>query len=171
MLSKTVQDALNEQIQKEFYSAYLYLAMSGSCEASSLPGSAKWMRVQAREETGHGLKIFDYLNDQGARVMLRSIGQPPAEFASLLDAFQQALAHEREVTKSINQLYALAAKENDYATQALLQWFITEQVEEEKSAMLVVEQLRMIGESKPALIMLDRHLGKREAEDEEEESD
>ncbi|MFB3816285.1 MAG: ferritin [Candidatus Methylomirabilales bacterium] len=164
MLAKTVQDGLNEQVQKEFYSAYLYLAMSAYCEVNTLPGSAKWLRVQAQEETGHGLKIVDYLTDRGARVMLRSIAQPPAEFASLLDVFQQALAHEREVTKSINQLYALAAKENDYATQSMLQWFITEQVEEEKSASLVAEQLKLVGESKPALIMLDHHLGKRGAE-------
>jgi ferritin len=164
MLAKSVQDALNEQVQKEFYSAYLYLAMSAYCEASSLPGSAQWMRTQAAEEMGHGMKIFDYLNDRGARVTLRPIGQPPAEFASLLEIFQQALAHEREVTKSIHQLYALASKENDYATQAMLHWFITEQVEEEKTASLVAEQLRLIGESKPALIMLDRHLGKRRAD-------
>jgi ferritin len=164
MLAKTVQDALNEQIQKELYSAYLYLAMSAYCEANNLPGSAKWMRVQAQEETGHGLKIFDYLHDRGARVTLRPIAQPPAEFASLLDVFQQALAHEREVTKSINQLYALAAKENDYATQSMLQWFITEQVEEEKSASLVAEQLKLVGDSKGSIIMLDHHLGKRGAE-------
>ncbi len=164
MLTKAVQDALNEQIQKEFYSAYLYLAMSAYCESSSLPGSAKWMRVQAQEETGHGLRIFDFLNDRGARALLRPIAQPPAEFASLLDAFQQALAHEREVTKSIHRLYELAAQENDYATQTMLQWFITEQVEEEKSASLIVEQLKLIGESKASLIMLDHQLGKRGAE-------
>jgi ferritin len=163
MLSKTLQDAINDQIQKEFYSAYLYLAMSAYCEGSNLPGGAAWMRVQAREETEHGLKLFDYVNDRGGRVTLRPIGQPPAEFASLLEVFQQSLAHEREVTKSINALYALAAKESDYATQAMLQWFVTEQVEEEKTASQVVEQLRLIGESKPSLIMLDHHLGKRGA--------
>jgi ferritin len=164
MLSKAVQDAVNEQIQKEFYSAYLYLAMSAYCEAANLPGGAKWMRAQAQEETGHGMKLFDYVNDRGGRVALRQIGQPQAEWASLLDAFQAALAHERTVTKSIHELYALAAKENDYATQAMLQWFITEQVEEEKTASLIVEQLKLIGESKPSLIMLDHHLGKRGAE-------
>lgn len=159
-----MQDALNEQIQKEFYSAYLYLAMAAYCEAKNLPGAAKWMRVQAQEETGHGLKFFDYLNDRGARVTLKAIGQPPAEFSSLLDVFQKALAHEQEVTRSIGQLYALATKENDYATQATLQWFITEQVEEEKSASLIVEQLKLAGESKGTLLMLDHHLGKRGGE-------
>jgi ferritin len=122
------------------------------------------MRTQAQEEVGHGMKLFDYVNDRGARVSLRQIGQPQAEWASLLDVFRQALGHEQEVTKSIHQLYAVAAKDNDYATQAMLQWFITEQVEEEKTAGLIVEQLKLIGESKPSLIMLDHHLGKRGAE-------
>jgi ferritin len=161
MIGKPMQDALNAQIQKEFYSAYLYLAMSAHCESSNFPGTAKWMRVQAQEEVGHGMKFFTYMNDQGARVTLQAIAQPPAEFSSLLDIFQKALAHEREVTKSIHALYALAGKENDYATQAELQWFITEQVEEEKTASQIVEQLKLVGESKATLLMLDVHLGKR----------
>jgi len=164
MLTTAMQDALNEQIQKEFYSAYLYLAMSAYCEAHNFPGAAKWMRVQAQEETGHGMKFFGYLIDRGARVILQAIGQPTAEFSSLLDIFQRALAHEREVTKSIGQLYALAIKESDYATQAALQWFVTEQVEEEKTASQIVEQLKLAGDSKGTLLMLDHHLAKRGGE-------
>ncbi len=161
MLTKTIQDAINDQINKELYSAYLYLAMSAHCETNSLPGTAHWMRVQYQEETSHAMKFFDYVNDRGGQVVLKAIDQPPAKFKSALEIFQQVVEHERRVTESIHKLYALAVKENDYASQVLLQWFVTEQVEEEKSAGLIAEQFKMIGESKPSLIMLDRQLGKR----------
>jgi ferritin len=161
MLNKTIQDALNEQITEEFASAYLYLSMSAYCDSANLPGFAHWMRLQYQEELAHALKLFDFVSDRGGRVMLRAIAQPPAEFESPLDLFQQALEHERAISARINQLYALAMKENDYPTQAHLQWFITEQVEEEKNAGQIVEQLKMSGGNGTALLMLDSALGAR----------
>jgi len=161
MLSKTMQDAINEQIQKEYHSSYLYLAMAAYCEASNLPGSAQWMRIQSKEELSHALKLFEHMVDRGGRVTLQAIPQPPAEYKSALDVFEKVSAHEQLVTASIHKLYALALKENDYAAQIMLQWFVTEQVEEEKNAGQVVEQLKAVGESKTSLMLLDRHLGKR----------
>lgn len=163
MLSKAVQDAINEQINSEFYSAYLYLSMASYFEAANLRGSAHWMRVQSQEEWSHAMKLFDYVNDQNGRVVLQGIEQPPAEFTSSLDVFQQTLDHERKVTAMINRVYDLAAKENDRATQVALQWFITEQVQEEKAATMIVEQLDLIGESTVGLLMLDSQLGQRPA--------
>jgi len=164
MLSKTMQDAINEQIQKEYHSSYLYLAMAAYCEASNLPGSAIWMRVQSREELTHAMKLFEHMVDRGGRVTLQAIPQPAAEYKSALDVFEKVLAHEQLVTASIHKLYALAVKENDYPGQIMLQWFVTEQVEEEKNAGQVVEQLKAVGESKTSLMLLDRHLGKRGGE-------
>jgi ferritin len=161
MLSKTMQDAVNEQIQKEYYSSYLYLAMSAYCEANNLPGSAKWMRLQSQEELSHALKLYDQVCDRGGRVTLQAIQQPPVEYKSALDVFQKVLEHEQHVTASIHKLYALSVKENDYPGQITLQWFVTEQVEEEKNAGLIVEQLKAVGESKTSLMLLDRHLAKR----------
>lgn len=163
MLSKAMQDAINEQINAELYSAYLYLAMSAHCAAVNLPGFAHWMRIQGQEEMGHAMKFFDYVVDRGGRPTLQAISQPPAKFKGPLDIFEQALAHEQEVTKRIHQLYGVATKESDYASQGMLQWFIKEQVEEEKSAGEVVASVKMIGEQGPALIMLDRQLAARQA--------
>ena len=161
MISKALQDALNEQIKNELYSAYLYLSMSAYFERINLPGSARWMRLQSQEETSHAMKFFDHLNDRGGTVVLQAIDQPPSEFKSPLEMFQQALAHEQKVTGMINKLYALAVKENDYPAQVELQWFVTEQVEEEKNATQIVEQLKIVGEHGPSLIMIDRQLGAR----------
>ena len=160
-LSKTVQTAVNEQIQKEYYSSYLYLAMSAYLEAQNLPGMAKWTRIQSQEELGHAMKLLDHVVDRGGRVTLAAIQQPPQEYGTALELFQQVLHHEEHVTASIHALYALAVKDQDYPAQVMLQWFVTEQVEEEKSAALVVEQLKAVGESKASLMLLDRHLGKR----------
>ncbi len=164
MLSKKIQDALNQQINAEISSAYLYLSMSAHCAASNRPGSAHWMRVQWQEELSHAMKLFDYVNDRGGRAALKAVAQPPGDFKSLKEVFQQVLEHEREVSAMIHRLYEAAVKENDYPTQVMLQWFITEQVEEEKTATEIVEQLKMIGEHGGAVIMLDRHLAKRGAE-------
>ncbi|GAB4532095.1 MAG: ferritin [Anaerolineae bacterium] len=161
MLSKTLENAINDQIKNELYSAYLYLSMSAYFEAHNLPGAARWMRLQSQEETSHAMRLFDYMNDRGNHVVLQAIDQPPSEFESMLDIFQKALEHERKVTGMINHIYDLAVKENDYPTQVEMQWFVTEQVEEEKSASDIVEQLKMIGEHGPSLIMLDRALGAR----------
>jgi ferritin len=162
MLSKALEGAINDQIRDELYSAYLYLSMSAYFEANNLPGSARWMRLQSEEEVSHAMKLFDYIHDRGSQVTLQGIEQPPSEFASTLDIFEKALAHEQKVTGLINDIYALAVKENDYPTQIELQWFITEQVEEEKSAGEIVDQLKMVGDHGPSLLMLDRALGARE---------
>ena len=162
MLSKTVQDAINDQIKNELYSAYLYLSMSAYCEAVNLPGFAHWMRVQCQEEEAHAMKFFGFVYDRGSRVVLQAIDQPPVDFESPLDLFQQTLHHEQKVTAMINRIYDLATKENDYATQTFLQWFITEQVEEERNASQILEQLKAIGDQPAALFMLDGYLGKRE---------
>jgi len=162
MLSKTLQKALNDQIGKEFYSAYLYLSMSAYFQSENLPGCAHWMRLQYQEEIAHALKLFDYVHDREGAADLQAIAQPQAKFSSPVDVFKEALAHERKVTASINALYALAQKENDYATLIALQWFVTEQVEEEKNAAGIVEQLKMVGDNRVALLMLDRQLGARQ---------
>jgi ferritin len=161
MLSKTLQKALNDQIGKEFYSAYFYLSMSAYFQSENLPGCAHWMRMQYQEEIAHALKLFDYVHNRDGAVVLQAISQPQTKFASPIDVFQLALAHEKKVTASINELYALATRESDYATQVALQWFVTEQVEEEKNAAGIVEQLKMVGENRVALLMLDRQLAVR----------
>ncbi len=163
MLSKTIQTALNNQIEQEFYSAYVYLSMSSYFQSVSLPGCAHWMRLQYQEEIQHALKLFDYVHDRDGKVTLQAIARPESNFKSPMQVFEQALEHERAVTTMINKLYALTQKENDYATQIELQWFITEQVEEEKNAGSIVEQLNMVGENKTAMLMLDKQLGMRSA--------
>ncbi len=163
MLNQKIQDALNEQIKNELYSAYLYLSMSAYCESVNMPGMAHWMRMQELEERVHALKMFDFVHERGGRVVLQAIDQPPAEFESLRDVFAETLAHEQKVTAMINNLYALAVQEKDYASQIFLQWFVTEQVEEEDSVGQVIETLEMIGDSRQGLLMLDRELGGRAA--------
>ena len=161
MLSKTIQDAMNEQIKNELYSAYLYLSMSAYCEAANLPGFAHWMRMQAQEEEAHAMKFYDFIHERGGRVVLQAIDQPPVEFPSPLAVFEQTLEHEQKVTAMIHDLYALAVQEKDYASQVFLQWFVTEQVEEEDSATQIVETLKMVEDKSHALLMLDRELGGR----------
>ncbi len=161
MLSKTMQDAINTQIKNELYSAYLYLSMSAYCESITLGGFAHWMRSQHDEEYGHAMKLFKYVYDRGGRVVLQAIDQPPSEFKGPLDVFEKVLEHEKKVTGGINELYSMALKENDYASQNFLQWFVNEQVEEESTASTIVEQLKIIGDKGPSLIMMDRHLATR----------
>jgi ferritin len=163
MLNNTVQDALNQHMNQEFYSSYLYLAMSAYCESINLSGFAHWLRVQSQEEMDHALKLFDYVNLRQGRVLLQPISQPPVEFQSPQDVMQQTLDHEQQVTAMINRLYELAVREEDYATQIHLHWFITEQAEEEKAAIDVVEQLRLIGDQGDALLLLDQRLAERKA--------
>lgn len=161
MLSAVLQKALNEQINKEFYSAYLYLAMSAHFEDTNLSGFAKWMKLQADEEQEHGMKFYSYLLERGAKVDLTPIAGPVLEGKSNLEIFKQVQAHEAVVTASINALYELALKENDYPTQIMLQWFITEQVEEEKNAADIVAKLDMIQDKGTAVLILDQQLGYR----------
>jgi len=156
-----MQDAINEQIKNELYSAYLYLSMAAYFESQTLPGFAHWMRVQAKEEQGHAMKFFDFVVDRGGRVTLQAIDQPPIEFESALDVFKKTLAHEQKVTGLVNRLYELALRENDYPTQILLQWFITEQVEEEKNASQIVDKLQMIEDKCHAVLVMDQELGRR----------
>lgn len=163
MMSKTMQDALNEQMKHEFYSSYLYLSMSAYCERENLPGLARWMRAQAQEETKHAMKIFDHVLDRGGKVELHQLGQPPADFASPKEVFDQAHKHEQQVTASINKVYGLAVDERDFASTVFLDWFVREQVEEEKTSGLLAEQFRMVGEDRPGLLMLDRELGQRKS--------
>jgi ferritin len=162
MISKTIQDAINEQIKNEFYSAYLYLSMSAYFESINMPGSAKWMRTQFGEEQTHGLKMFDFINDRGGRVALKAIDQPATDFASPVAVWEMVLEHEKKVTGLINKLYEVALKQKDYATQVMLQWFINEQVEEEKNAHDIIEQLLLIDARGTAVLMLDHQLSKRE---------
>jgi ferritin len=164
MLNSAVQQALNDQVQKELHSAYIYLSMAAYFEAENLPGAAHWMRGQAGEEQEHAMKLFDFIQDRGGRVTLQAIDAPPATFSSPLAVFEASYAHEQKVTKSIHDLYALAVKEADYPTQVMLQWFIDEQVEEEKNASAIMAQLQMVGDSPAALFMIDRQLAARAGE-------
>lgn len=164
MLNEKVLDVLNAQINHELYSAYLYLAMSAHFEAVNLPGFAKWTRMQAEEEQEHGMKIYDFVNDRGGRVVLQAIAQPPVEYGTPLEVFSAILEHEQKVTRLIETCYETALKANDYATQMMLHWFINEQVEEEKNAGAIVEQLRMLDSHQGGLLNVDRHIGKREAD-------
>ena len=164
MLNPAVQQALNDQVQKELHSAYIYLSMAAYFEAENLPGAAHWMRGQAGEEQEHAMKLFDFIQDRGGRVTLQAIDAPPATFSSPLAVFEASYAHEQKVTKSIHDLYALAVKEADYPTQVMLQWFIDEQVEEEKNASAIMAQLKMVGDSPAALFMIDRQLAARAGE-------
>jgi ferritin len=161
VLGKAVEDAMNEQIKNELFSAYQYLSMAAYCESENLPGFAQWMRAQSLEETQHAVKFYDFILDRSGRVVLHGIDGPVVEFGSPLEVFERALEHEKKVTAMINDLYGLAARENDYASQTFLQWFVTEQVEEEKNAEDVVETLKMIGDKSEALFLLDRELGQR----------
>lgn len=161
MISKKMTNALNEQVNKELYSAYMYLAMSAEASEAALDGAAKWLGMQAAEEVSHARKIYDYIISQGSRVALKAIDQPPAEHGSLKAIFKAVLDHEKKVTSSINSLVDLAVSEKDHATNAFLQWFVTEQVEEEESAADVVAKLELAGDKGNALFMIDRMLAAR----------
>ncbi len=160
-MNQQVQDAINDQVAEEFYASYLYLSMSAYFEAESLGGFAQWMRMQAQEEHAHAMKLVDFLIERGGRVELKAIDKPPADFESPLAVMQAALSHEQKVTGRINDLYELAVAERDYPAQVMLQWFISEQVEEEASAGAIVDQLELAGDSGSALLMLDAKLGQR----------
>lgn len=166
MLSRKMQSALNDQINAELGSAYLYLSMSAWCEGQDLPGFAAWFRKQSKEEIGHAMRIFDFVVDRDGEVTLKTVEAPAVRFRNLQVVWETTLKAEQSVTERINRLYALAAAEKDYATQAMLQWFLTEQIEEEKTASLMLEQVKKIGHSSSALFFLDRHAGK-DAEEKE----
>jgi ferritin len=161
MIGKKMQDALNEQVNAELYSAYLYLSMVAYFESVNLPGFAAWMRVQTQEEVVHAMKIYDYVNERGGRVILKPIDGPPAEWKSPLDAFEAAYQHEQKVTGLINGLVNLAIEEKDHAANMFLQWFVSEQVEEEDSADTIVQKLKLMADAPGGMYMLDKEMGQR----------
>ena len=161
MIGKTMQDAISEQINKELFSSYLYLSMVAYFEGKNLPGFANWMRIQEGEEREHAMKFYDFILERGGTVSLKAIEAPKADWASPLQAFEEASAHEAMISASINSLYELALKEKDYPVQIMLQWYISEQVEEEKNAAGIVASLKMIEAHETAVLQLDHQLGKR----------
>jgi ferritin len=164
-ISSSMQKALNGQINKEFGASYLYLAMAAYFAEKNLNGFASWMRMQGVEEAKHAMKIFAFVEDRGGRVTLEAIDRPPPDFPSPIAVFEHARDHESKVSAGIHQLFELAGSEKDYATQAMLQWFITEQVEEEKTSTEIVDTLRMIGDNASGLYMFDKELGRRGSSD------
>ena len=161
MIGKNMQEALNKQINAELYSAYLYLSMSANFESANLPGFATWMRAQAQEEVGHAMRIYNFVVERLAKVVLTGIEGPPAQWDSPLAAFEDAFKHEQEVTGMIDELVALAGAEKDNASATFLQWFVTEQVEEESSVDEVVQKLKLAGDAPSALLVLDGLFGQR----------
>jgi ferritin len=162
MLTTSMQKAINNQINDEFNAAYLYLSMSAYCESISMLGFASWLRKQSEEEVGHAMKLISYMNDQFSRVVLQQIYEPEKTFGSLTDMMEQALLHEQEISDAIYLLYGQAGEEEDCTTQNFLDWFIEEQLEEEKTVGDVVEQLRIYGETKSVLYEINKELGQRE---------
>jgi len=164
MIGKAMQDAMNEQINKELFSAYLYLSMAAYFEGKNLPGFAHWMRLQADEEREHAMKFFDFIQETGGRVLLTGIAAPKTDWSSSLEVAEEVAAHEAKVTASIYALYELALQEKDYPAQIMLQWFISEQVEEEKNAGEIVATIKLIEDRGTAVLMLDHQLAKRKAD-------
>ena len=162
-----MQDAINDQIQAELESAYLYLALSARMEELHLKGFAHWLRLQWQEETQHALKFYDYLLQRDGVVQLKELPMPVYTAETPLEIFELVLAHEQYITGRINDLYALAAEERDYASQTLLQWFVSEQMEEEEAARDIIDDLRLVGDAGASLFLLDRELGQRQPEEEE----
>ncbi len=161
MLNKRVEQELNKQINAELYSAYFYLSMSAYFESKNLNGFANWMRIQAQEEQSHAMKIYDYVNERGGRVTLTEIESPQTEWNNAKTVFEDVYKHEQLVTSLINNLVTIANEEKDYATFNFLQWFISEQVEEEANASDILEQLNFIGDNTSGIFMLDRELKQR----------
>jgi len=164
-VNKKVMSALNEQIEAELHSAYLYLAMSAHFSERNLDGFAQWMKLQAGEEVGHAMRLYDHVLETGGHIELQSVEAPPSEFGTPKEIFEAALAHEKKITKMIHDLFDLARAEGERATELTLQWFVTEQVEEEDTASRAVEQLELAGDSTAALLMLDQRFGQRQGAD------
>ncbi len=163
MLSAKMEQALNEQINAEMFSSYIYLAMAAYFEDQNFPGMAQWMRMQADEETFHAMKFYDYIIERHGRVKLAALDAPPVDWDSPLAAFENAFEHEQYISGRINDLVTLAIEERDHATNSFLQWFVDEQVEEEASVDAVVQDLRRVADFPAGLFMLDRELGQRTA--------
>jgi ferritin len=161
VLSEKIAKALNKQINNEVYSAYLYLSMSAYSTFKGLKGFANWFMVQYQEEMTHAMKIYDYVNDQGRQVKLMAIAQPPTEFGSPLEMFEKTLEHEKFVTRCINDLVNLAVREKDHASKIFLQWFVTEQIEEEANDNEIISKLKLVGNEGNGLFMIDKELSTR----------
>ena len=161
MLSPKIQDALNRQINAELFSSYLYLSMSAYFESKSLRGMANWMRIQAQEEDIHAMKFYDFVNDRGGRVVLTAIEAPKTSWDSPKQVFEETYAHECHVTSLINKLVDLSRTESDHAAETFLQWFVTEQVEEESNAETILDKLELVGDNGVALLMIDNELAQR----------
>ncbi|MDY6930754.1 MAG: ferritin [Halobacteriota archaeon] len=161
MLSESMQEALNNQVNREIFSAYLYMSMSAHSTYIGLKGFANWFMVQYQEEMVHAMKLYDYINDQGGRVTLQVIEEPASEFESPLDMFEKTLKHEQYITESINEIVDLAIEEKDHATNIFMQWYVTEQIEEEGNDNEIISKLKLIGDDGNGLLMLDNELGLR----------
>jgi ferritin len=161
MISQAMVAALNHQIKHELYSSYLYLSMAGFCEQQGLGGFAHWMRIQTDEERTHAMKIYDYLVDNGAPVVLEAIEQPPASFGGPKKMFEAVLEHERSITQRIHNLMAQAKEEHDYRTDVFLQWFVSEQLEEEKNASDILQRIELVDERMSSVLWIDKELKKR----------
>jgi len=166
MIGKTMQDAMNDQINKELFSSYLYLSMAAYFEANTLPGFANWMHIQANEEREHAMKFYHFILERGGKVDLKAIAAPKTNWASALEVAEEVAEHEAKVTASIHALYELAQKEKDYPAQVMLHWFIEEQVEEEDNAAQLVTNLKRIEAHETAVLMLDHRLSKRKGGEE-----
>ena len=161
MISNKMESAFNDQIAAEFYSAHLYLAMAAYLESIDLPGFANWMRTQFEEEDFHAHKMFDYVIERDGRALLKGFDAPPSEWKSPLDVFETAYSHEQKVTGLINNLVDIALAEKDHASNIFLQWFVNEQVEEEAAAKSIIQQLKLLGDSKAGLFQVDREMAQR----------
>ena len=161
MLSKTVCSALNRQMNTELFSAYLYLNMSAAANEMGFKGVANWFNVQYQEEMVHFMKFYSYINSQGEQAIVDTMAKPASNFSSLLNFFQETLKHEQFITNCINELTELAVTEKDHATQIFLQWFVTEQIEEEENDREIIGKLKLIGDNGYGLLMLDKELGVR----------
>ena len=160
-MEQRLYDAINDQITKELYSAYLYLAMASYFASTSLDGFAHWMQVQATEETLHAMKFFNFLCDRNQRPVMQAIGEPENEFVSVRDVFEKTLAHEKTVTASINNIYRIAEEVNDNAAKFMLHWFVTEQIEEEKNASSILDKLALVDYNPAGILFLDKELATR----------
>jgi ferritin len=160
-MNAEMEKALNEQVNAEMYSFYLYLSMSAWADSKGLKGLTNWMRVQAQEEMAHGMKIFDFINERGGKAILKTIEEPPREWQNIINVFEEVLAHERKITASINELYNIAMQVKDHASSTFLHWFVIEQVEEEANVSQILDQLRLIDGQGTGLFLLDREFGQR----------
>jgi ferritin len=163
MLNENVQKALNKQLNAELYSSYLYLAMAAYFESENLNGFAHWMKVQSREEYEHGLKIYEYIHQRNGRVVLEKIDAPAESWKTIINLFEEVFEHEQKVSESINNIVELTLKEKDYATNNFLQWFVSEQVEEEATSLYILDRVKLVGDNRNGIFLLDREMGQRAA--------